>query len=144
MHGRLGVFSRFGDMGGEVLSIEIGGSRRGCRRGIGVLAGLEVKRRVACGGIDSVVVRELGESEPFRPIILIAVAIDAQESFDFLVHLFGLAVGLRMVGRGRIVFDTEKAKEFLRRLGHEASVAVRDDFLGGAGVAEDVVAEESS
>lgn len=39
--------------------------------------------------------------------------------------------------------DSKESEEFLRGVGHEAGVSVRDEFVRGSGVAKDVVSEES-
>ena len=60
------------------------------------------------GVLDTIVVGELGQREPFRPIILSMVDKQAEELFNLLVYMLSLAICLRMIGSGRGEFCAEE------------------------------------
>ena len=62
--------------------------------------------------------------------------------FEDGVDAFGLTVGLRMVRRGKLEVGAESGLERLPEGGDEYGASVRDDGLGRAVEAEDVVDEE--
>ena len=51
--------------------------------------------------MDMIVVGELGQREPFQPIILSMVDKQAEELFNLLAYALSLAIHLRMIGSGR-------------------------------------------
>jgi len=92
------------------------GESRGCRRRELGLTNVEVERGVIAvvsierGTLDrrliSVVVRELGEREKIRPVVLLIVAIHAEVLFQSLIHTLRLTICLRVKGGGESLLQT--------------------------------------
>jgi len=66
---------------------------------LGVSASVEQEQSLLCGRVDMVVVRELCKWEEIIPVILLFTDEAAYILFQFLINLFGLSVGLWMIGR---------------------------------------------
>ena len=82
-----------------------------------VLAGVEKKRGLLCGGVDVVVVGKLGKREEGMPVVLSLSDKDLQILFQLLVNSFSLSVRLWVVGCGGCALDPEQPVQFL----HECS-----------------------
>ena len=54
---------------------------------------------------------------------------DAEISFEFLIGLLGLSVGLRMIGSGEANIIFEEASEFFGEGGGELWTMVRDESI---------------
>jgi len=86
------------------------GKSLGCRRRevrltnvdveCGVIAEVRVERRTLDRRLISVVIRELGEREKTRPVILLIIAIDTKVLLESLIHTLRLSIGLRVKGSG--------------------------------------------
>ena len=72
------------------------------------------------------------------PIGQIRYAIDGKVGFDFLVEMFCGSIRLRMEGSGQRRLDSEGFYEFLKDLGGEMGVAIRDQFIGKSKTFEQV------
>lgn len=142
-HGGLCIVTSLVQVREEGLHVGVGRGGVGGGADARMSTSLEEEGGIARGRVETIVVRELGQSEPLRPVVLIAVAVNPEERFDFLVHSLGLAVGLRVPGRRRVMSDSKESEKFLRGVGHETGVSVRDELLRGSGIAKDVVSEES-
>ena len=81
----------------------------------------------------------LSEWEPSVPGGLAVVNKDAKVLFEPLVHSFGLAIGLGVIGGAYVLFDIENVAKFFREMGREAGIAVRDDLAGSAIVWKDML-----
>ena len=90
----------------------------------------EFKGSLGGGRIRPGVVYILSEWEPSMPSGLAVVDEDAKILFKPLVRLFGLAVSLGVVGGAYVLCDIEDAAKFLREVGRETGILVRDDLVG--------------
>jgi hypothetical protein len=82
------------------------GESLGCRRRelsltdvegeCGMITVVRVERRTLDCRLISVIVRELGEREKTRPVILLIVTVDPEVLFKSLIHTFRLTVSLRV------------------------------------------------
>ena len=66
------------------------------------------------------------------PSGLAVVDKDTEVLFKPLIHAFGLAVSLGVVGGAYVLFDIEDAAQFLREMGGKAGISVCDNFAGSA------------
>ena len=82
------------------------------------------------GRIGPGVVYILSEWEPPVPSGLAVVNEDAKILFKPLIRSFGLAVSLGVVGGAYVLRDIEDAAKFLREVGCETGIPVRDDLAG--------------
>ena len=74
----------------------------------------------------------LGKWKPLAPSGLAVVDEDAEVLFEPLICAFGLAISLGVVGGAYVLFDIEDAAQFLREVGGETGIAIRDNFVGSA------------
>ena len=89
--------------------------------------------------LDLVVVRELGQGEPFRLVGLVMVDEYAQVLLNLLVYPLCLPICLRVVCCGRIALDAHQLVKVLHEPGLELGTSVMDDLLGNAVQPENVV-----
>jgi len=92
------------------------GKSLGCRRRevrltnvdveCGVIAVVRVEGRALDRRLISVVIRELGEIEKTRPVILLIIAIDTKVLLESLIHTLRLSIGLRVKGSGEALLQT--------------------------------------
>ena len=90
----------------------------------------EFKGGLGSGRIRPGIVYILSEWEPSVPSGLAVVDEDAKILFKPLIRSFGLAISLGVVGGAYVLRDIEDAAEFLREVGRETGIAVRDDLAG--------------
>jgi hypothetical protein len=77
----------------------------------------------------SVVMDKFCEGEVFDPCFRVGMTIDPEVCFQFLIEVFGLSIGLRVIG-GR--WCNGVIKEFgkgSREFGNELGAAIRNDLI---------------
>ena len=91
--------------------------------------------------MNPIIVGELGNGNPFIPVVLLSVDEESKELFDFLVDSFGLSISLRVVGRRGCNFDPKELAES----SHEVRLGslIADDFLGKAVELPDIVPKQA-
>ena len=99
----------------------------------------EFEGRLGSGRVGPGVVYILGEWEPSVPGGLTVVDEDAEILFEPLVRSFGLAVSLGVVSGAYVLHDIKDAAKFLREMGCEAGIPVRDDLVGSTVVWKDML-----
>jgi len=62
--------------------------------------------------MDAVIISEFCEREIFDPGVGVFTAVNAEIGFEFLIHLFSLAISLRMISGGEGIGVLEKMAEF--------------------------------
>ena len=67
----------------------------------------EFEGRVLCAGGKSRVDCEFSGGQMISPVVLSLVAEDAKVLFDFLIHMFGFTIALRVVSRSETCFNAE-------------------------------------
>ena len=82
--------------------------------------------------LDLVVVRELGQGEPFRPVGLVMVDEYAQILLDLLVYPLRLSICLWVVCRGRVALDAHQLVKVLHEPGLELGASIVDDLPGNS------------
>src|SRR5271156_386118 len=92
--------------------------------------------------MDSVVVAEFGKGEPFNPIVLTFIDIDAKVLFNLLVYTLCLAISLRMESRGRRCLNAKEMIKFAHECGNKGRTTIADDLFREPMVTPDVVAED--
>ena len=91
------------------------------------------------GRIRPGVVYILSERKPSVPSGLAVIDEDAEILFEPLICPFGLAVSLGVVGGAYVLRDIEDAAKFLREMGRETGISVRDDLAGSAVVGKNML-----
>jgi len=92
--------------------------------------------------MNSIVVGEFGNRDPFVPIVLSLVEKKPEELLDLLVDTFSLPVRLWVVSHGCSHLNTEDLAESTHEFGDELSPSVTDHFLGEAVEFPDIVMKE--
>ena len=77
-----------------------------------------------------VVVGELAEQQEFIPVVLSFVRKTLQILLQFLVNLFGLAIGLWVIGCRKCLADAKESVQFMHEFSDELGAAVRQGSLG--------------
>jgi hypothetical protein len=67
----------------------------------------------------------------------------SKEYFDFLIHSFGLAISLGMIGCGQMSLYSEEIVPFFDELEYENGSLIRYDVSGKIKLFEDVIKENS-
>ena len=104
----------------------------------------ELKRGLGGGRIRPGVMYVLGKREPSVPGGLAVVDKDTKVLFEPLIHSFGLAISLGVIGGADVLFDVEEATKFLWEVGGEAGISVCNDFARSTVMREDVLDVEVS
>ena len=95
--------------------------------------------RVTSGRVDFVVNRKFSICNPLGPVMLMFAAEDAKVLFQFLIRTFSLAIGLGVVGGGKIFGDTKERVEGPGERRYELGAAVGNDTRGKTKVLPDMV-----
>src|SRR6185503_7893199 len=95
------------------------------------------------GSLNSIVVGEFSQSQPFCPIILPVIHKEPKILLYFLVDSFSLTICLRMVGCRRTEFDAKNGAELLHESGDKLGTSVTEDLLRDAMKFPDIVSVKS-
>ena len=94
--------------------------------------------------LNLIVVRELGQGEPFQPVGLVMVDEYAQVLLDLLVYPLRLPICLWVVRRRRVALDAHQLVKVLHEPGLELGASIVDDLPGNPVQPEDVVSVDLS
>ena len=92
--------------------------------------------------VFSVVITELGHSNPTIPVVLLVINEDAKVLFYALIHSFGLSISDWMIGGRRVLSNPNKSEEFANIFGSEPGVAVVDNFSRKTVISENAVKDD--
>lgn len=98
----------------------------------------------ASGEARSIVVGKFGEGKQLRPVVLLVVAVDAEELSEGLVCPFRLSVPFRMVTRGVVELHIESGSEGAEESGNEFGTSIGGDMIRNSMLREYVKYEELS
>src|SRR5882672_4254652 len=90
------------------------------------------------GRMRSIVVCEFGKGQEVDLVILLVVDVYPKVLFKDLVDMFGLPIGLWVVGSQEIGLDTEQLAKQSLKARDEVLPSIGDDFCGHAMLCEDL------
>lgn len=105
------ILMEFRELMGEVMGRRITDGGVNDHGGFWVVAVVGKEGGDLRGGMRSIVVGKLGDGEEVCPIVLLVVAVHAEECFQDLVNTFGLAIGLGVIGGGEVELHAEELTE---------------------------------